>query len=107
MNFDLECLCRLNGKTPTMRDQWKAFYRLYRMAHRDDMWFMCEDCFRILLEGRCREWILLVNDCGDSLESNRVMPIAIRQQRVRRSRLNRWRENPTPINKLLHAIFNR
>lgn len=49
-NFDEERMCRLNGKKPTMRECWTAFYRLYRLSHghgaNQDM--EATDCMRIL-----------------------------------------------------------
>ena len=48
--FDIERMCRLNGKKPTVRERWTAFYRLWRLAHGhgacQDM--DASDCFRVL-----------------------------------------------------------
>lgn len=57
----VQVVCRLNGETPTLRDRWVAFYRLWRCARKQlsDPMFANEvaDSFRILAPG----WTWLVN----------------------------------------------
>src|SRR5580692_10649108 len=51
MPWDIERMCRLNGKKPTARERWTAFYRLWRMAHGNhgaEADIYASDCFRIL-----------------------------------------------------------
>jgi hypothetical protein len=59
--FDEERMCRVNGQEPTMRDRWKAFYRLWRMSHRISHWheMAAGDCIRILFEDW--DWLRLVD----------------------------------------------
>jgi hypothetical protein len=52
--FDTERMCRLNGKQPTPRERWVAFYRLCRLAQGHGQWqdLAAADCFRVL----CANW---------------------------------------------------
>lgn len=49
-NFDIDRMLRLNGKEPTVRERWTAFYRLYRMAKKIDIFHEHDaaDCLRVL-----------------------------------------------------------
>ena len=51
-SFDEERLCRINGKKPTAREQWWAFYRLWRITQKAGMWQSQEavTCFRVFFQ---------------------------------------------------------
>ena len=60
---DWEMMLRLNGKKPSLRMLWAAFYRLYRMAGRRSSYAAIDraDCFYFLFEKReYRKWVRLV-----------------------------------------------
>lgn len=68
MTWDTERMCRLNGKKPTDREKWTAFYRLYRMTQRGRNAEACmeaADCLRILMADW--SWLLLVQSSGTML----------------------------------------
>lgn len=50
MKFDTERMCRLNGKKPTARERWRAFYSVYRAVKRCGMYqeHNLIDCLRVL-----------------------------------------------------------
>lgn len=102
-DFDLFRMLRINGEQPTMRDRWTAFYRLWRLADNSHkMWFGHVDCFRILIGGVAPHWIKLMNDCGDDLEINRILPREMRWQKAKNSAEDRKNRLAA---RLLQAIY--
>ena len=91
MPFDTERMCRLNGKKPTARDRWTAFYRLWRLSHRktDSCYLDAEatDCFRILFaDWRPR---YLIESLGDTLCSRHKYPTFLRKSLLETARKER------------------
>ena len=84
-DFDTERLCRLNGKQPTMRDRWTAFYRLYRISQGIGAWqdIAAGDCFRVLFNNW--SWIRLVDDEVPTL-SRVHWPTFLRRQIIKMER---------------------
>lgn len=95
-----ERLCRLNGKQPTMREKWTAFYRLYRTAKRDDPRGNADECWQMLMSNW--GWIRLVNAGSDMHVDLGHVPDFLRRRLVENHREIRLRDN---AEKLLNAIF--
>jgi hypothetical protein len=101
-------VCRWEGRKPNARDRWKAFHRLYRLAHGrgGDLGSImgendADECFMVLLSGEGSRFYHLVKGF-DSLELNNVLPKEIRKSMVKRQREKRMRRHAA---RLLHAIF--
>lgn len=81
--FNVERMCRLNGKKPNARDKWVAFHRLWRLSHRkgDSCWLdgNATDCFRVLWAD-WRPRMLLDDDREDPLITRRSMPLFLRKR---------------------------
>jgi hypothetical protein len=81
MAFDLERMCRLNGKRPTARERWTAFYRLWRLARKAERAnnLMCEavDALRVLGYAK---WVALCEDSGDRLGLGNMLPPVLRRR---------------------------
>ena len=83
IEIDYRRLCRLDGRKPTARERWVAFYRLWRLirnARPAQSWEDAIECFRVLMHDW--RWIELVSDTGDYYESLRFMPLEIRWHKV-------------------------
>ncbi len=69
---ELDRLLTRNGKGPTQKDRWKAFWRLWRICKRASVHsspFMlpaAEDSFQWLINDNW-EWIMLASSPGDRL----------------------------------------
>lgn len=50
MKFDLLRMMRLEGHKPTAREMWGAFYRLWRLSRKNDLWSdtSADDAWRVL-----------------------------------------------------------
>lgn len=76
---EMERHCRLDGKQPTMKEKWQAFYRLWRMSSKYKP-HEAEDCFKTLLGNW--KWINVCVHPGEI--ENRILPVEIRWSMVRR-----------------------
>jgi hypothetical protein len=88
VEFDVERMCRLNGKRPTARERWTAFYRLYRISQGHGVYqdMAAADCLRVLMpSGRC---IALMNE-GDRSPSRTHIPVFLRRKLVDADRRRR------------------
>ena len=94
----IERLCRLNGKSPTVRDRWRALYSMYRACRGHPMFmFDLEDTFRVF---GCRGFVKLMNEF-DPLASG--LPVDLRKRMVDMQIKARKHCN---TEKLLHAIMS-
>lgn len=101
-DFDIERQCRIDGKQPTARERWTAFYRLWRLACRSDN-IEASDCLRVLMSDWSLLWLV---EASDRYESNWAMPLQVRWQMVRREREKRLEaERQRRDEKLLRMIF--
>ena len=81
--FD-ERLCRLNGKQPNARDRWRAFHRLWRIAHGHGAFQDIEAgiCFRVMF----RDWRavrLMESEKSDGYVNNSRVPKFLRERLLR------------------------
>lgn len=96
MKFDLERMCRLDGKKSTVKEQWIAFYRVLRMcqkAYGDHMYAEHEikDCFRVIFWNYAGLMVLSQED--QSTLPRSAMPKFLRRlliENERRRRLGCW-----------------
>lgn len=72
----------VNGKVPTLRDKWKAFHRLWRLAHRKvDDWseHAVKECFWTLFP-RSRWASFLASEANDGLVDRSHIPLFLRRR---------------------------
>ena len=76
-----ERLLRLNGKRPTARDRWRAFSRLWRLAHRHGVYqdMAATECFQVLYADWRYVW-LLDEERGDGLVDRSHIPTFLRKR---------------------------
>lgn len=88
--FDTERLCRLNGKSPTAREKWRAFHRLYRLAHGRGGYqdLAAAECFRVLYSD-WRPVQLLEGGTNDGRVNTARVPVVIRK-RLLAHRRKQW-----------------
>ena len=91
--FD-ERLCRLKGKQPNARDRWRAFHRLWRIAHGHGAFQDIEAgiCFRVMY----RDWraIHLMESPGrDGYVDNSRVPKILRERLLRHRKRKRLHGN--------------
>jgi len=88
MKFDIERMCRLNGKKPTVREWWTAWYRLWRISHKTANLYIdgeATDCFRVLFPGTAFRH--LVESLGDPLKAR--YPVFLRKRLLETARKER------------------
>lgn len=100
MKYDFERMLRLEGKQPTAREIWNAFYRAWRASVGKNAASNVIDAWWVL--GIDPAWIRLMNDSGDIYDFLRFMPRCMRRERVERARKERRQQLAA---KLLHAIM--
>lgn len=102
MRASIERLCRVNGKEPTARERWKAFYSLYRATMRTSFLSAHDlgDCLRIIADP---SWVALVNQI-DPMEGVK-MPVFLRRRFVEMSRGARLARRQKYTERLLNAIM--
>lgn len=87
-DFDVDRMLGIGGQQPTARERWRAFYRLYRLARRQDSEHgMSADllsCFSVLGFG---DWASLAG--GRQAVDPKSLPLFIRRQVVRTTRRRR------------------
>lgn len=87
-HFDIERMLRFNGKRPTMRDHWRAFYRLYRLATKADGSYNLNggavDCLRVM---GYHDWVCLCR-ADDDMACDDV-PVFLRRRFLEASRRKR------------------
>lgn len=105
MNDFTERMLRLNGKRPTARDRWYAFYRLYRLAKKpDDLYCWPNngpmDALRILGFAR---YVALANDRKQTIGGRGHWPKFLRRKFLA---MEQRKRKEVKTNKLLKAIFD-
>src|SRR5438552_1197138 len=94
---DIDQYCRIEGKRPSKRQQWTAFYRLYRLALRgaqaggvgvgsDNPTDNVGEVFRVLQPDWSALWLV---EADAELPARSRLPKLIRQRMVERERAKR------------------
>lgn len=92
--FDIGRMCRLNGQSPTARERWYAFWRLYRVAcHNKDPRTEGDlrDCFRVLFLGNrtYAKWVRLTGECVPAVGDRKHLPLFLRKRFLEMDRRKR------------------
>ena len=108
-DFDERRLCRLDGLRPTARERWRAFYRLWRIAHGHGVHRDIDagTCFRVLFN----DWrfIRLIDGSeSDGLVDRSRVPTFLRKRLLESHRKQRlyaghyeWMERDKEVSRLV------
>jgi hypothetical protein len=103
--FTIEEVCRLNGKRPSMRSYWIAFYRLWRITQRADTYpaFAAEECLQLMFHRNIwSRWRLLVSSPGETIGIRKALPVCVRKQLIDSEKSRRESKR---ANRLMKAIM--
>jgi hypothetical protein len=87
-SFDERRMCRVDGETPTHRELWTAFYRLYRISqgHGGHQNIAAVECFHVLMANSA---MLRLAEAGEDTLSRVGWPTFIRRKLLETDRRRR------------------